>query len=114
MFLVVFHSKSMKNQWKTKVSDLSRAWKTMKKYAKQDVDLLVKVYKELRPWMNNHPNLNVFTGSSNCPTCGSSNIQYRGYQYTKVATYRQFQCNDCRSYSRTRLAEKVERPEIVP
>jgi len=91
-----------------------KAWKTMKKYAKQDVDLLVKVYKELRPWMNNHPNLNVFTGSSNCPTCGSSNIQYRGYQYTKVATYRQFQCNDCRSYSRTRLAEKVERPEIVP
>jgi len=89
-------------------------WKLMIKYAKQDVDLLRKVYMKLRPWMKNHPNLNVYDGGHNCPTCGSSKLQKRGVRYTQVATYQQWQCNDCKSYSRTRVSEQVERPSIVP
>jgi hypothetical protein len=89
-------------------------WKLMIKYAKQDVDLLRKVYMKLRPWMKNHPNLNVYDGGQNCPTCGSSSLQKRGVRYTQVATYQQWQCNSCKSYSRTRVSEQVERPSIVP
>lgn len=93
-----------------------KAWKTMIKYAKQDVVLLRDVYLQLRPWMTNHPNLNVYDAVSDhsCPTCGSINLQRRGYKYTKVASYQQWQCNDCRSWSRSRLANKIEKPTIVP
>lgn len=90
-------------------------WKLMIKYAKQDVDLLREVYYKLRPWMKNHPNLNVYDGGQNCPTCGSSSLHKRGQRYTQVATYQQWQCNDCKSYSRTRLSESgIERPTVVP
>tara|TARA_Y100000004_G_scaffold87711_1_gene98334 strand:- start:5717 stop:6490 length:774 start_codon:yes stop_codon:yes gene_type:complete len=91
-----------------------KAWRTMIKYARQDVSLLRDVYLKLRPWMTNHPNLNVYDGGASCPTCGSDNLQKRGKRHTQVATYQTYQCNDCKSYSRTRLAEKVVRPEIVP
>jgi len=89
-------------------------WKLMVKYAKQDVDLLRNVYMKLRPWMTNHPNLNVYDGGSNCPTCGSSNLQRRGQRYTQVATYQQWYCNDCSAWSRTRVAEKSQRPVVTP
>ena len=86
----------------------------MIKYAKQDVDLLRKVYMQLRSLMKNHLNLNGDDGGHNCPTCGSSKLQKRGVRYTQVATYQQWQCTDCGSYSRTRVSEQVERPSIVP
>ena len=91
-----------------------KSWKTMIKYARQDVDLLRDVYLALRPWMTNHPNLNIFSKEHACPTCGSYNLQRRGVRTTKVSVYQAWQCNDCRSYSRSRLAEKTEKPAIVP
>lgn len=91
-----------------------KSWKTMIKYARQDVDLLRDVYLALRPWMTNHPNLNIYSKEHACPTCGSYNLQRRGVRTTKVSVYQAWQCNDCRSYSRSRLAEKTEKPSIVP
>ena len=91
-----------------------KAWKTMIKYARQDVDLLREVYLKLRPWMTNHPNLNIFTQEHACPTCGSHNLQRRGLRTTQTNRYQRWQCNDCGSYSRSRLAEKTEKPSIVP
>lgn len=93
----------------------AKAWKTMVRYAKKDVDLLREIYLRLRPWMTNHPNLNVYDGGDGCPTCGSHNMQRRGQRYTQVAVYQQWQCNDCRSWSRTRLADSTQdKPNIVP
>lgn len=90
-------------------------WKLMTKYAKQDVDLLRKVYMKLRPWMTNHPNLNIFDGTDGCPTCGSRRLQKRGIRRTQVAIYQQYQCNNCKAYSRERLANSDHiKPEIVP
>lgn len=90
-------------------------WKLMIKYAKQDVDLLRKVYMQLRPWMTNHPNLNIFDGTNACPTCGSKRLQKRGTKRTQVSVYQQYQCNDCGSYSRQRVADAdAIKPEIVP
>jgi uncharacterized protein YprB with RNaseH-like and TPR domain len=91
-----------------------KAWKLMIKYAKQDVDLLRNVYLKLRPWMTNHPNLNVYDGECNCPTCGSDDLQRRGQKYTQTGSYQQWYCNSCGAWSRTRLMEDVERPGIVP
>ena len=91
-----------------------KAWRLMVKYAKMDVDLLVSVYEQLRPWMVNHPNRNLFSEFDGCPTCGSSKLQRRGKRMSKVAVYQRWQCQDCGAWSRSRVSDKVERPEIVP
>ena len=89
-------------------------WKLMIKYAKQDVDLLRRVYLKIRPWMTNHPNLNVYSASSGCPTCGSSKVQRRGKRRTQTMIYQQYQCMSCLSWSRERIADAGEKPNIVP
>ena len=90
------------------------AWSVMKKYAKQDVDLLVDVYERLRPWATNHPNRNVIDETSHaCPTCGSNKLQKRGKRTTRTMTYQTYQCQRCKSYCRSRLADTSTRPEVV-
>ena len=71
------------------------AWNRMKKYNKQDVDLLEKLYLILRPWISNHPNIGIIVGErSICPNCGSKHLQSRGMNYGK----RNWFCVDCRSW----------------
>lgn len=75
------------------------AWKTMKQYNIQDVALLKKVYLKLRPWMKQHPNLNLFQGTDrNCPTCGKAGLIVRGYKPTRTAVHVQLQCTHCGAY----------------
>lgn len=71
--------------------------KLMKSYNAGDVELLEKVYKTLRPFINNHPNLNLIKGHGHdeCPTCLSDDLVKRGFAYTKRGKYQRFQCNDC-------------------
>lgn len=86
--------------WKGCLNGDKKSWNLMKKYNKQDVVLLEKVYLKLRPWMTNHPNHNVFSGKSyTCPKCGSSNVQKRGERVTNTRVYQSYFCNDCRGWS---------------
>lgn len=89
------------------------AWARMTKYCKRDIDLLVSVYLRLRPWMKSHPNLNVFTGLSNCPTCGHHKLMKRGMAHTRTMTYQRYCCQGCGAYSRGRAAATVTRPGVV-
>jgi hypothetical protein len=91
-----------------------KAWRTMIKYARQDVDLLMKVYYKIRPWMPNHPNRNVYTGSGDCPTCGAGKLRRKGTRSSQVTTWQRWVCMSCGAWSRSRMAEPVERPTIVP
>lgn len=79
------------------------AWKTMKSYNVQDVLLLEKVYLAIRPFIANHPNLNLVSGESNsdqsCPTCQSISVTKRGFSATKTGTKQRYQCQDCGSWS---------------
>ncbi len=77
------------------VRDEKKSWDKMKEYNKQDIRLLEKVYLELRPWMDNHPNHNLYADLINvCPVCGGKLIR-RGYRYTRVAKRQQFKCSKC-------------------
>ena len=91
-----------------------KSWKIMVKYNKQDINLLYDVYLALRPWMTNHPNTNMYTEHDGCPTCGSNRMMRRGYKVTKTMRYVQMQCQSCRGYSRLRIADKGNSPEIIP
>lgn len=83
------------------------AWKEMKLYNIMDSFVVRDVYKKMRPWIPNHPNIGVFNegGEPACPKCGSHHIQRRGYSYTQVSKFQRFVCMDCGGWSRTRFNE---------
>ena len=74
----------------------AKSWRQMKRYNKQDISLLERVYYLLRAWATNHPNVNQ--GGSACPTCGSTDVQKRGWSYTLLRQKRRFQCNNCHGW----------------
>lgn len=77
------------------------SWLKMEFYCRKDVDLLEKVYFKLRPWMTNHPNLNIINGTSHaCPNCGSHHTQRRGFAVTRTQKYARYQCTDCGAWSK--------------
>lgn len=85
------------------------AWAEMKKYNIEDVVVLEELYLKMRPYINDHPNVATVSedGEVKCPKCGSSNIQYRGYYYTKMGLcYRRFVCKDCGGWGRERYSVK--------
>lgn len=81
------------------------AWTKMKKYNAQDIVLLERIYLRLRPFMQDHPNLNVIChpdkGEHNplsCPTCLSTDTVRRGFQITRTGRYQRFFCKSCKSW----------------
>lgn len=86
------------------------ALKTMEKYNVQDVVLLDKVYRVLRPWHTGHPNTNLYLGSTHkCPACGGD-TQKRGVSYTRVGKYQRHQCKSCGAWSK---GEKLNSDKVL-
>ena len=76
------------------------AWKRMKDYNREDVKLLEKLYKRLRPWIKNHPNVSEHDGKLACPKCASKKYQQRGWAGNSKGKYARMQCLDCFSWFR--------------
>jgi hypothetical protein ORF021 len=73
-----------------------KAWKQLKEYNNQDVDLLYAIYERLRPYIKNHPNLGDITQVDGvCPKCGSSNLERRGFNMRRNGKVQRFQCKSC-------------------
>lgn len=84
------------------VYDNKKSAKTlMTKYCKQDVILLEKVFKQLRPFATNIPNHNLWSDDERvCPTCGHTALRSHGWRHTKTKSYQRLRCRKCNSYSR--------------
>lgn len=91
----------------------AKAWKTMKAYNKQDVHLLEQFYLEIRPWIPNHPPLNVMSHSpGNCVRCcGNNIIPGAKYRATNTNLYRYFRCADCGGTMKSRIPEPRDKEE---
>lgn len=87
--------------WVRCIAGEEKAWNLMKKYNKVDVELLEKVYLKLRPFINNHPNLNLVTDTTgcSCPSCSGKKLQKRGFSLTKTGKKQRYQCLTCGSWS---------------
>jgi uncharacterized protein len=87
-----------------------RAWALMRKYNKGDVILTEKVYWELLEWIDNHPNMQLYTGiADTCPTCGSPDRQKRGTRKTPLSEFQTYQCNACgRRYQDPKAIRRAE------
>ena len=78
----------------------------MREYCKRDVELLIPVYKALRPWMKNHPNMLPYIGEKDvvghdvdaCTTCGSTDLKVMdSINYTRAGNAPKMilQCQSC-------------------
>lgn len=75
----------------------------MLEYNKYDVALLEELYLKLRPWMTNHPNVNLYSSqarSDKCKTCGSLNLEWSNKYTTAAGLYKGWRCQDCGSLGR--------------
>lgn len=88
--------------WKRCSEGDLKAWEEMIRYNKQDVVLLEKVYEIFKPYITNHPNLNLYNNTLHCcPNCSSSRVQKRGFSMTRVSKSQRYQCMDCGAWSQS-------------
>ena len=91
------------------------SWKKMRQYCIGDAGLLPKFYETLLPWIDNHPNMNLFVEEENpvCTNCGSKKVTWMGVRRTTTNVYRRAQCQSCGKWMRSRKCEKLAAPVPV-
>ena len=86
------------SMWIGAMAGNPRACREMLKYNRVDTLKLEEVYLLMRPYMKDHPDLNIYDGDFSrmlCPNCGSMRTQRRGKCYTKLKAYPRRACIDC-------------------
>lgn len=78
--------------WAKVIAGDEKAQLKMERYNRQDVILLEKLYKKIRPFIKNHPRLHEGDG---CPACNSKKTQKRGWRPTRTFRIRRNQCTNC-------------------
>jgi predicted RNA-binding Zn-ribbon protein involved in translation (DUF1610 family) len=100
--------------WVRCMNGEQEAWDLMHAYNIEDVLLTERMYDKLRGWIHNGVNRSTVTKGFVCPSCGSSHLHSRGKAVTTTLTYARFQCQDCGTWSRERIAEKQpEKTKLV-
>lgn len=92
-----------------------KAWELMKKYNVGDVVITEKVYDRLRPWVKGHPHHALYSddaGVNRCGRCGSDQLQKRGFAYTALGVFQQYQCQRCGGWSRS--SRSLARVDVRP
>lgn len=95
--------------WIQCMAGQEKAWREMKKYQIQDVNLLIDLYEKLKPWMKSvhHPNASLYSDGpkDGCVVCGSENLQRRGFEKTNAGVYQRWQCQKCGKWMKTAAKE---------
>ena len=96
--------------WNECMAENPKAWAEMKKYNILDVLATEELYLLMRPWVEGHPNMAVYSEVETpaCPKCGSEKIQKRGEAVTQTGRYHRFQCQDCSGWSRSRYVTNTK------
>jgi hypothetical protein len=85
--------------WLDCMAGIPKAWKEMKEYQIQDVNLLIDLYDILLPWIKNHPHMGLDEGKPDlCRNCGSDDIVKWGYRYNATTKLQRYKCQSCGSY----------------
>ena len=71
----------------------SVALKYMLDYNEHDVRMLEQIYLEMREWIPNHPNLDLYAKIGNvCPVCLQNDFSEIGVYSTNTRQYREYRC----------------------
>lgn len=88
--------------WRRCLAGDEAAWREMRKYNEQDVHLLVDLYYRLLPWLDGHPNRNLYDPKEEgCPRCkaGPESLTRQGFRPTMTGMYQRYQCSECGAWS---------------
>lgn len=92
------------------VKNDKKSWDQMVEYNNRDVDVTVALYKKLRPWIKNHPNIGDHTGIDGiCPKCGSDNIRKDGSYRKRSGRVQRYKCLHCGGWSSEASVKKEGR-----
>ncbi len=83
--------------WKKCYDGDKEALSKMNEYCNNDVKILENVYLELRPYIKNHPRIELEDGK--CPNCGSDNLKRVSPYKTQRYEYEGYRCNNCSALS---------------
>lgn len=88
----------------------------MVKYNRHDVVLLEKVFDKMKPYVRNLPRLVDAERELEhaCPSCGSGDLQKRGFHRTNASTFQTWKCNRCARYSRTNSSNRNQKLKLHP
>ena len=102
------------DMWVKCMANDPKAWALMARYCRQDVVTTGELYDRILPWIKGHPHMGLYgdTVEQNvCSTCGSANVQKRGFAYTALGRFQQYQCMSagCGRWSRgKKLLDSVD------
>jgi hypothetical protein len=96
--------------WWGCLRDDPKAWAKLVRYNKHDVVILERLYLELLPWMDRHPNVALYTDTPDtCPKCGVvGQMIRRGWHHYTVTKRPRFQCKACGGYCQGRTVKRSE------
>lgn len=89
--------------WSECLAGNKAAWVEMKRYNIHDVLALEDIYEKMIPW-SNPVDFRIYNSSTRpeCPTCGGSKLQSRGFEFTKSGKFNRFQCQGCGTWTSDR------------
>lgn len=86
--------------WLGVMNNDEQAWEKFETYNRRDVTVLEEVYDKLLPWIDSHPNRNLFQETQGCPNCGSTDLVKEGFAYTAMGKFQRYSCRWCGRWSR--------------
>jgi DNA polymerase elongation subunit (family B) len=96
--------------WKDVLAGDEAGWGLFRKYQVQDVDLLVTLFDQVRPWIKMpHP---ISPNPVSCHNCGSTTLHRRGVTRTLYSTYQRYMCTGCGKWLRSQ--KRVSNTEVRP
>lgn len=81
--------------WRKVLAGDEAARRRFRRYNIRDVDLLVKAFRELRPWLDLPFHAGVVGEDGDpksCGWCGGTKLERRGWAYTKQSKYARYHC----------------------
>jgi DNA polymerase elongation subunit (family B) len=89
--------------WPACMAGDPKAWRTMRRYNLQDVDVMIPVYNEMLPWMTSLPNAGLYGPDAGdvCRVCAATALVRRGFAYTAQGKFQRYQCSRCGAWSRS-------------
>lgn len=93
--------------WQGCMKGDTASFNKMIEYNKHDVELLEQIYLKMRPWIESHPNKNLYDATVGlCHVCCSDEIIKRGYLYTKTRKYQRYCCKKCGKWMQGELIKE--------
>jgi len=88
--------------WKDVLAGDKQARLDMQTYNMNDVVITRELHEKFKPWVPGPPNAGLYADSEEpiCVSCGSSELEKRGFAYTSAGKFQRFQCQGCGRWMR--------------